>query len=83
MRIVLAALFAAILAASTAAPVALAADRSVGPETGQARVNENDAGIDYEPEPEPHGGVNPNEIGGGGGNPRGNQWDWCPWWFCR
>lgn len=41
MRMLVAALLAAILAASTAAPT-FAADRPVGPETGQARVGESD-----------------------------------------
>ena len=47
MRNFLAVMLAAFLAVSTAAP-SLAADRPVGPETGQARTSDDPGGIDIE-----------------------------------
>ena len=67
MQIVLAALLAAFLAA----PVAYAADRPVGPETGQAR-SVNADGINHASEPE--------EVFGESGGPKCSwycRWGWC------
>lgn len=60
----LAAMLAAFFAATAASPM-LAADRPVGPETGQARSNIGDEHDNYGPDedPSPHGGVDPNELG--------------------
>lgn len=69
MRIYLASLLAAFLAVSTASPLA-AADRPVGPETGQVRTaGPNDASVQDEPDwgGGPQGGFEfppvPNEHG--------------------
>ena len=78
-------LLPALLAAFLAAPVVFAADRPVGPETGQVRDRNDDQGRNNPREPDTFPtfeGTIPREILGGGGN-RGQRWDWCPWWFCR
>ena len=66
--------FAILLAAFLAAPAALAADRPVGPETGQARTSNDEAGF----------GGGPDELGNSENDWRElRAWDSCSYFgFC-
>ena len=54
-------LSAALIAAMAFGTASFAADRPVGPETGQARTSDPENRPREPDQPTPHGGVNPNE----------------------